>query len=296
MLNTTPHAAPDWQQADLAARDAVDRGTTPPSPLPPGVGVQTLEDGSVEIRTRYASVQSQPGKRQRITSFTRASHRRMQAALARLRWQRHQTSALVLTWPGGTLPTIADYTRLRRKLLRRIKDLGGTTIMWKLEFQKRGAPHLNLVLQGVPCRPVIDWWLAANPGTHRKAQWSAPLKSASTFVRYMGDSARKNLDHYQHKTPEPWKTAFKNDPRLSGVRWWWVNPAFKAPPHVNKSAPPAHLLAARPADYPSDAAWKQVWPVLQTRAGQEKIITRALHRMLRSGNGRIYGPLLPNAP
>lgn len=294
-LRFTP--TPHWQEADLAARVALDRGTTPPNPLPPGAGVQVLEDGSVEMTTRYASLQSHPGKRQRITRFSRPSHRRMQAALARLRWQRHHTSALVLTWPGGTLPTIPDYTRLRRKLLRRIKDMGGTVIMWKLEFQNRGAPHLNLVIQGIACRPVIDWWLTtANPGTHRKGQWYAPLKSASAFARYMGDSARKSLDHYQHKMPEPWRTALHSDHRLSGVKWWWVNPAFRATPHVHQSSPPAHLVAARPADYPSDTAWERVWQVLKTRAGQQRIISPGLWRLFRYGNGRVYGPLLPNAP
>ncbi|MDE2938190.1 MAG: hypothetical protein OXR67_04645 [Chloroflexota bacterium] len=278
------------------ARGALHRGTTPPNPLPPGAGVITLEDGSVEIITRYASLQSEPRKRKRITRFSPPSHRRMQAALARLRWHRHQTSALVLTWPGGTLPTIPDYTRLRRKLLRRIKDMGGTVIMWKLEFQHRGAPHLNLVIEGIACRPLIDWWLTTNPGTNRKGQWYAPLKSATAFARYMGDSSRKSLNHYQHKMPETWKTALQSDLTLSGVRWWWVNRTFKALPRVDQPSTPAHLVAARPGAYPSDDAWKRVWQVLKTRTGQHRIISPGLWRLFIYGNGRVYGPLLPNAP
>lgn len=218
--------------------------------------------------------------------------------MARVRWPRHQVSAAVLTWPGDRIPTVSEYHYLRRRLMRLFQLTPGAEVLtWKLEFQARGAPHLNLSFRGLTGRQLVDWWLENCPGTNRKGQWSQPIKSASQWSRYLADATRKKLDNYQHQLPASWAAEWKTDPDLPGIRWWWTNPDYLAPAESVITPAQAALAAARPHRLTSqDATWQQIWPILRSRILTGEGLSPGLIRMLLAGTGRIYGPLQPGAP
>lgn len=115
------------------------------------------------------------GTRREITEWSRDSRARMVRSIAELDYSRWGDDggvlALVtLTLPGDwerVAPTGRDFKRfievLRRRWARRIGPWRG---LWKLEFQRRGAPHLHALMRvpafvGVgPQRETFERWLS----------------------------------------------------------------------------------------------------------------------------------------
>lgn len=92
--------------------------------------------------------------RGRITTFSRSSKNRMMKKTAKLdseAWA-HGGHMVTLTYPAiyPTQSTIYhnDLQKFRKRLYRRWG--GHLRVMWKLEFQRRGAPHFHLLIVGVP--------------------------------------------------------------------------------------------------------------------------------------------------
>ena len=89
------------------------------------------------------------GPRSTITTFTRASRRRLMRTVARVR-----KSALpvfvTLTYPGeySDDPTVwkRDLKVFWQRMARRFPR---AAFVWRLEFQRRGAPHFHLLVWGV---------------------------------------------------------------------------------------------------------------------------------------------------
>lgn len=100
------------------------------------------------------------GKRGKVTRFSAASRRRMLYTLGKI--QRAKLPLLVtLTYP---LAFPADGARwkshLRRWYQRLERKVPGVGCIWKLEPQKRGAPHFHLLiwgLDGVPLAEFRSW-------------------------------------------------------------------------------------------------------------------------------------------
>jgi len=109
----------------------------------------------IEIQGNYLKVHGLPAptpqhtsKRGKITSFSKKSRKRLLDIIARLS---DTTQALFVTltygqsWPSDALA----YTHLKafvRRVNRRFPRAG---VVWRKEYQKRGAPHFHLIIFNV---------------------------------------------------------------------------------------------------------------------------------------------------
>lgn len=131
-----------WRRVDLAA------DTDRPQPT------ITLTTGGSLTKLRAAKIprpSSAPARRGKITGFSAAARKRLIELLASLNRKRLDRLPLFVTltyprvWPDE--PTVWKrhldtwLKRLERKYER-------TAVIWKLEFQSRGAPHFHLLVFG----------------------------------------------------------------------------------------------------------------------------------------------------
>ena len=180
------------------------------------------------------------GRRGDVREFSEGSRRRLRMKLQAIEWPcEFQHSIFVtLTYPGEMdSPFMPDDGRTVKRHLKalalRYKRRFGVPMrcVWKLEYQKREAPHLHLAL--VPHEPMAAeclpdefiesqrrwfaqaWWEIVGSGCekHRKAGTSLEFFKSSDpsgyFASYVGDDRKE----YQHQVPD-W---------FSHVgRWWGV--------------------------------------------------------------------------
>ena len=102
------------------------------------------------------------GQRGTVSAFSRASRKRMLERLARLQPEDAQgpMSMITLTYgeqfpdaQGAKRDLVAFWKRVRRAFL-------GAGAIWRVEFQKRGAPHFHLIFYGpyLPKGLLQLWW------------------------------------------------------------------------------------------------------------------------------------------
>ncbi len=167
-------------------------------------------------------------KRDKIREWSRASRRRLLRTCLALDWSVLGSLVLVtLTYPGDGA---ADYiphdgrvvhAHLRRLLKRWRREWGVPAGLWKLEFQRRGAPHLHFFLSMPAGASVVGlrswvaqtWWevVGSKNADHLRAGtgvdlWDGtPTRYAWKYVK--GDPAKER----QHQVPH----------NFSNVGRWW---------------------------------------------------------------------------
>lgn len=99
-------------------------------------------------------------------AFNRGCRRRMLRGIGRVRLDAGRPLFVGVTYPGrdGSWPSAEVAKRDLRALLKRLqRDYPQLAGVWRLQFQKRGAPHFHLLLWGVS---FVSWekfashWLA----------------------------------------------------------------------------------------------------------------------------------------
>jgi hypothetical protein len=100
------------------------------------------------------------GRRGRITEFSRRSRSRMLKCIARTNRALLSRSLLVtLTYPRTYSMESSIYKRHFKRFRERLTaTFPAAAAVWKLEFQKRGAPHYHLLIVGLPF--LARQWLA----------------------------------------------------------------------------------------------------------------------------------------
>lgn len=97
------------------------------------------------------------GKRGRVAGFSPASRRRLRKVFAQFASAVLRQSLFVtLTYPSQypDCGQAREHRRaLEKRILRKWKQAG---IIWRMELQKRGAPHFHMIVLGVPAMPK-DW-------------------------------------------------------------------------------------------------------------------------------------------
>jgi len=97
------------------------------------------------------------GKRNRITSFSRQSRRRLMMTLGAIKRSAKLPYFVTLTYPGQ-FPTLEIAKRDLQVFLKRLErenpDCG---YIWKLEPQERGAPHYHLLVWGKMKENILSW-------------------------------------------------------------------------------------------------------------------------------------------
>jgi hypothetical protein len=136
---------------------------------------------------------------------------------------------VTLTLPGdweSLVPSPGDFQdmfrRFRRRLARALYDTDTLPLIWKLEFQRRGAPHLHILVSlplSIGGEAVTNWvsrtWyevVGSGDPAHLKAgtgiDWSESqlltdgMRMAVYFSRHSNAGASKG---YQHEIPDLWK-------------------------------------------------------------------------------------------
>lgn len=150
-----------------------------------------IHNKSVEVQIVNSGVI--PGKkgahsRGKVTNFSYKSERRMRLAL-------EDTAKLwdvfaVLTYPGEFPCDGAKVKRDVQALKRWLKRQGIKDIFWGLEFQKRGAPHINLLLSSRVDKDALSlaWFNIVGSGDERHLKAGTQIQkvkdsdAVSTYV------------------------------------------------------------------------------------------------------------------
>ena len=113
--------------------------------------------------------------RGQVSTFSAASRRRLMALLNRLEWSGLSAAFCSLTY-GQLFPDIETFKRhidiFGKRMMRWAARHGcRVSIVWKMEFQERGAPHLHLIVFGLPSsmtefelRQLMRWTWALSIG------------------------------------------------------------------------------------------------------------------------------------
>lgn len=139
------------------------------------------------------------GKRERITGFSRASRRRMIERFNALDRSKVLFPPLfvTLTLPGGPpehwVPYAKDMERHLEAFLKRFYRFHkwgfgpNVFVMWRKEPQKRGAPHLHLLIFNVPYVPadVVGrwWWEVVGSGDEEHLKAGVRVEGCHTWTR-----------------------------------------------------------------------------------------------------------------
>lgn len=170
-----------------------------------------------------------PGRRGSICSWSPRSRRRMVRALAECGLTGHGWSMVTLTYPGDWIAVVPTpevaHEQLRTLQKRWERKYGKAEACWKLEFQRRGAPHFHLLLRlPAVALPAVRAWIARQwfeivasgderhlrAGTAVDVSWRG-WDGPAAIARYFGKHGLWTTKEYQHDVPEAWDT--------SG-RWW----------------------------------------------------------------------------
>lgn len=122
----------------------------------PVIGVQVFRQDVVVLRQGNPTTGGSPG-RSTITTFSRKSRQRL--AFVASNTDISFTSMLTLTYPREFPNDGADVKHNLKMFIKELKrKVPQVQILWFLEFQRRGAPHIHLLLRGVRVwRETQDW-------------------------------------------------------------------------------------------------------------------------------------------
>ncbi len=155
----------------------------------------------------------------------------MVRTLAEIEFVGHGWGMVTLTYPGDWMscvptPQVA-HEHLRTLQKRWERKFGRLEATWKLEFQRRGAPHFHLLARIPPIAlPTVRAWVARQwfeivgsgderhlrAGTAVDVSWRGWDGSAA-IARYFAKHGLWSTKEYQHDVPDEWETT---------GRWWGV--------------------------------------------------------------------------
>ena len=129
-----------------------------PWPIPDVVGVELYKQDAVVLRRGY----SRPGvdwQREDVKQFSWASRKRL--AFTAANTDVVFTSMMTLTYPRVFPNDGKDVKRNLNAFLTALRRRNpGLLYLWFLEFQKRGAPHIHIVIRGVRVNRDAQHWVS----------------------------------------------------------------------------------------------------------------------------------------
>lgn len=240
----------DGFDAYLARHPEARRPKLRPSEHP--TQVETIHDAIYGYGRRL--VDNDPGRRddrlswREVTAWSSKSRRRMQLVFAQLDYAplfaAGVPAMVTLTYPGSWLEVApngravkAHFRALERRWFRRWRT--PLRCLWKLEFQRRGAPHLHLFVVPPGDARAFRAWLSltwadivgadASTGERRRhvlagtavdyaeaARMRDPRRLAVYFMKH-GQKTRDDKE-YQHVVPMAWRGRGDGPGRFWGYR------------------------------------------------------------------------------
>src|SRR5665811_1808702 len=151
-------------------------------------------------------------KRGTITGFTKAARRRFTEALGTIDQRLIDPEKILfvtLTYPGMYSEDSRRWKRDLETLRKRMeKKYGKQGLYWKLEFQRRGAPHYHLLIVAgetkIPLRAIQEWYSKAwyevvGSGDERHLRAGTQVKKANSWraivsygLKYIGKVSQNN--------------------------------------------------------------------------------------------------------
>lgn len=153
------------------------------------------------------------GKRDEIKGFSKESRYRLFRLLHSIRFDR--ISFVTLTY-GKTFPTSGEVCKNHLRRYRRMVENAFCKIpaIWRLEFQKRGAPHFHILYLDPPYIPVrwLDWfWDEASDrlvserfGNSVDIKINSEPKGSDVVGKYVGKYIAKLPDNGEGEENEKW--------------------------------------------------------------------------------------------
>jgi hypothetical protein len=127
------------------------------------------------------------GLRGQVHGFSKASRRRLMQKIAQLR-QDARPLFLTLTYPGEFPLEAAHWKRDFDKWCKRLhRKYPAAGLVWRLEPQKRGAPHFHVLLYGVKLAVDFREWL--------RLSWYECVNSGDTKHYYRGTDVEAVRSH-----------------------------------------------------------------------------------------------------
>jgi len=111
----------------------------------------TLNGGLLAVRKPVNNEAPIGGKRGKISGFSRSAGRRMQRKMARIDREKMRLPLFVtLTYPAEFPSELkTSKIHLHRFVERLVYRWSDSAIVWRLEPQRRGAPHFHMMIYGV---------------------------------------------------------------------------------------------------------------------------------------------------
>lgn len=206
----------------------------------------------VSLTRRSSTASEQPGTGGVITEWSRKSRSSMCRTFAELDYRPLVESGRVpamvtLTYPGDWEAVAPDGASVKRHMVlwrkRFQREFGEPArYIWKLEFQRRGAPHIHLwmappISPGQSGRGFAQWlsetWaqVVDHPDAEQKARHRLagtaidvrnglracdPKRLAIYFTKHSSPNLHGDKE-YQHIVPEPWQQPGRGPGRFWGV-------------------------------------------------------------------------------
>jgi len=137
-------------------------------------------------------IPSEEKKRGLVSDFSSASRRRLGRLLATV--EPHQRfTFLTLTYPKDYPDAMTAKQHLRSFMKRLTRIEQRTVMIWKLEFQTRGAPHFHLILMNFPFvsqHHMLNMWREVTrhdvKHLHIEAMANEPSRAFAYIAKYTG--------------------------------------------------------------------------------------------------------------
>jgi len=231
--------------------------------------------------------QSGGGKRGDIQVFSAESRFRLFRLIHKLEFS--QVTFCTLTYPKD-FPTEAKvYKGHLKEYHRRFdKKYGPIPGVWRLEYQKRGAPHYHIMYLDCPFIPIDDWcnlWadvVGSSDPNHRKIGVDVKLVT--------GGKESKLVCHYLAKYVAKTDNRLKDCILIKPGRWWgkW-NIAEPSPIEIQVLDYEAEIITAalldgqkaqvwRPADYSICSVMGETMGTAEFRKSAIKVILGVLNK------------------
>lgn len=157
----------------------------------------------VKVSDGMGSANHEPVTRGVVSGFSRAARKRMLQLLNKLEFER--IAFVTLTYPAEFPQDGGEYKKhLRRFRARMERKYPKIRVLWRLEFQKRGAPHFHLLLFDAPflCKYCLsyDWYKSVGSGDRRHLRRGTNIKGVASrgengkIISYVAKYAAKPLD------------------------------------------------------------------------------------------------------
>ena len=163
-------------------------------------------------RRRAYGAHGKRGDRARITRWTRRSAFSNTLFLLRLLYGKLPGTVWAVTLTVRDDPGPADWQACRRRLTNWLaKHDTITHWYWSTEWQRRGVPHLHLLIctdQWTDIPDLMNAWQGRFAAAYRPGplgQQCRQVDSAAEWAKYLSKHTARGISNYQRQTPPAWQ-------------------------------------------------------------------------------------------